>query len=48
MDMVFAKVRIMESILNIDFCGINESCFRKCGVNDSLFDANQTKNQSYR
>ena len=25
MDMVFAKVRIMESILNIDFCGINES-----------------------
>ena len=25
MDMVFAKVRIMESISNIDFCGINES-----------------------
>ena len=25
MDMVFAKVKIMESILNINFCGINES-----------------------
>ena len=25
MDMVFAKVQIMESILKIDFCGINES-----------------------
>ena len=25
MDMVFAKVRIMGSMLNIDFCKINES-----------------------
>ena len=40
MDMVFAKVWIMESILNIDFCGTNESLVsEKCGVNVSLFGA---------